>query len=268
MPHRLADTMQLSSSPDDIVLSCHGVTKDFGGLRAVDTFDIEVHYGRIHALIGPNGSGKTTFFNVISGILPATSGVIRFLGEVIAKSAPHAIAHKGLARTFQQAHLIPTLTCIDNVMAGAYCQGRVDLLGTFLRPPFTKSKQERELREKAYNLLQLVGLTNSADRLAGELVWIETQLLQIARALAAAPRLLLLDEPTAGMGAEETTEVEKIIREVRRSGITIILVSHDVKLVRRLSDVATAINFGRKICEGTCAEVLAHPKVVEAYLGM
>jgi branched-chain amino acid transport system ATP-binding protein len=252
----------------DAVLSCHEITKDFGGLRAVDSFSMTVHFGTIHALIGPNGSGKTTFFNVISGILPATSGMVRFMGEDITRSMPHMITAKGIARTFQRAYLISTLTCIENIMVGAYCRGKTDLWGTFFRPPFRISKQERELRREAYELLDFVGLSSEANRLPGDLVWIQTQLLQIARALATAPRLLLLDEPTAGMGSEETAEVEEVIREVRRSGITIVLVSHDVKSVRRLSDCATAINFGKKLSEGTCTEVLSDPQVVEAYLGV
>jgi ABC-type branched-subunit amino acid transport system ATPase component len=250
-----------------VVLSTRGLNVFFGGLAALKDLDITVLEGQIHGLIGPNGAGKTTFTNVVSGLIALTAGSITFNGMEIGHAEPHAIAAAGLARTFQRAQVLPRMNCLQNVMVGHHPRMKTGFLSTMLRPPFRKSAEEEAARQRGTQLLDMVGLSGYAERMATDLVWVECQLLQIARALASEPNLLILDEPTAGMGPEESLIIGKLVRQVRESGVTIVLISHDVRLVMDNADWVTVINFGEKICEETPDAVQCDAKVLEAYLG-
>lgn len=249
------------------IIRTEGVDKHYGGIIALNSFDFQVAEGSIHGLIGPNGSGKTTTFNVISGMQPVTAGKIFFRDRDITTLNAMERAKLGINRTFQMPRVMQRMSCLENVMLGYHSRARLDLLGTFFHLPFTRSRQEQAIQEKAMEMLRFVGLERAADRYAGELVWAEQQQLQIARSLCSEPELLMLDEPTSGMGENETAMIQEIIRKINSRGISIILIAHDVKLVTSIADRITAIEFGVKIAEGTPEEILNNRKVVEAYLG-
>ena len=249
------------------LLAARGLTKHFEGVTALQDIELSIHKGEIRGIIGPNGSGKTTFINLVSGALSPSHGSISFEGEDITNLKPHLIVKKGISRTFQIPKILPEMTCLENVMLGCHCKYHIDIFGTWLRIPFTFSKQEVEIKKKSHKMLEFVGLDYAADRMGNELSWVEEQLLQIGRALISEPRLLFLDEPTAGMGESESREVQKVIKGIQQRGITTVIVAHDMKLISKITGQVSCLSFGTMIADGECRAVLEDPKVHEVYLG-
>jgi branched-chain amino acid transport system ATP-binding protein len=245
---------------------------DFGGLRALDAVDLEVRAGEIAALIGPNGAGKTTLFNCLTGLAVPTAGsvTVRPPGgpeRELRGLAPHRIAALGLARTFQNIRLFPAMTALENVMVGRHARTRAGVVGAVLRGPRTRA-EERAITRDAAALLERVGLGALAHEPAGRLAYGLQRRLEIARALAAEPFLLLLDEPAAGMNPRETAALDELVRRVRDDiGIAVLLIEHDMKLVMGLAERIVVLEYGRRIAAGTPAEVRRDPAVVRAYLG-
>ncbi len=256
----------------DKVLNVSGLTMDFGGLRAVDTVDLDVRQGEIVALIGPNGAGKTTFFNCITGIYPPTGGDVMVIPPGMEPQRlnglkPNQITIRGMARTFQNIRLFPNMTALENVMVGRHCRTSAGVIGAIFRGPATRA-EERETISISYKLLQKMGLKKHVNDLAKNLPYGAQRRLEIARALATDPFLLLLDEPAAGMNPQETTELDELITQIRdEDGISILLIEHDMKLVMSLSDRIFVVDFGRKIAEGIPQAIKDNPVVIKAYLG-
>ncbi|HSE94052.1 MAG TPA: ABC transporter ATP-binding protein [Methylomirabilota bacterium] len=248
------------------LLEVQGLARHFGGVAAVRGVDFTVATGQIKALIGPNGAGKTTIFNIIAGVLPPTRGRVLFDGVPLPTCRPHAVAARGIARTFQLVRLFPQMTVLEHALVGCHRHGRAGWGACALRTRAMRD-EERRLRERAREVLARVGLEARADVAAGALTYGEQRLVELARALAMAPRLLLLDEPGAGLDGQEQARLGALIRDVRRGGTTVLLVDHHMDLVMDLSDEVLVLSYGEKLAEGRPDEVRAQPAVVAAYLG-
>jgi branched-chain amino acid transport system ATP-binding protein len=248
------------------MLQVKALSKTFGGVKAVQEVSFTIQAGTIHSVIGPNGAGKTTLFNLITGVYTPTTGEVIFNGENVAGKSPDELARRRMSRTFQNLQVCMNMSAIGNVMVGAHLRLNQGLLSAMFRRPSLR-RADAACREEAARLMDFVGVGKYLKAHASQMPYGALKRLEIARALAAKPELLLLDEPAAGLNHTETGEIETLIRKVADSGVTVVLVEHDMKLVMNLSDHILVLDYGKKLAEGTAAEVRANPDVIAAYLG-
>jgi branched-chain amino acid transport system ATP-binding protein len=248
------------------LLSVRGVSKRFGGLQAVNDLSFDVAGGSIKALIGPNGAGKTTLFNLISGFLRPDCGEIVFGGMEVQDMASFQIASRGMVRTFQHIRLFPKMTVLENIMVGRHVHSRAGFLAGMLNLPSTW-REERRIREKSHEVMELLGIAAHAGTEAVSLAYGQQRLVEIGRALACEPKLLLLDEPAAGLNMRETNDMGGLIGGIRNMGVTVLLVEHDMSLVMKISDEVVVLSYGQKIAEDRPLAVQKNPEVIRVYLG-
>ena len=248
------------------LLEVQDLNKRFGGLQAVDNVSFSVREGTIKALIGPNGAGKTTLFNLLSGVLTADSGTITFKDTAVHGLQPYQVAAKGMSRTFQHIRLFTHMTALENIMIGRHIHSRAGFLSGMMALPWTK-KEEQAVRTRSLDILAFLGMAEFADSEATSLAYGQQRMLELARALALEPKLLLLDEPAAGLNMRETAEMAKLIVRIRDTGVTVLLVEHDMSLVMNISDEIVVLSYGQKIADDKPLAIQKNPEVIRVYLG-